>query len=154
MEDLPDSFGSAAGKDVGTGADDLPTTSQADERYKWKHWANSAGVVVATNTPIKITHGLTINPDMCVLNIKYRCRAANNGYEIGDYCIGFGPRVSGGDTQAVAGSIGALLTDEYCQFNVGNAGMFIMPKNSGVVVGLNSPSAFSQWALEFHILYH
>ncbi|MDT3544883.1 hypothetical protein [Cronobacter sakazakii] len=153
LGDLPDSFGTAAGKNVGTGADDLPTTSQADDRYRLKHWSNSPGVVVATNTPIKINHGLTIDPDLCVLNIKYRCLADNNGYKVGDYCIGFGPRVTGGETQAVAGSLGALITDEYCQFNVGNAGMYIMQKNSGVTVALNSPSSLSQWALEFHILY-
>lgn len=34
LEDLPDTFGSAASANIGTGADELPKTSQADDRYK------------------------------------------------------------------------------------------------------------------------
>ncbi|ELY2859499.1 hypothetical protein SMC83_001942 [Cronobacter sakazakii] len=153
LGDLPDSFGSAAGKNVGTGADELPTTSQADDRYKNKHWSNSAGVVITPNQPIIVSHGLTINPDLCDLTIKLRCLAANNGYAVGEYCVGFAPRITSGDTAAMAGSIGAILTATTCQFNPGNAGISIMPKNTGFTVGLNTTAQLSQWALEFHIRY-
>ncbi|TDS93408.1 phage tail protein [Erwinia rhapontici] len=137
-------------KNLGLG--DVIREDDANAQFKLKHWS-SAGSTLTTNTPLIINHGLTINPDLCSLNIKLRCVAANNGYSTGDYCVGFYPRITGGDTSAAAGAIGALLTATTCQFNVGNAGIALMPKGSGVAVGINTTATFAQWAFEFHIIY-
>ncbi|BCQ40887.1 hypothetical protein ERHA54_34900 [Erwinia rhapontici] len=134
------------------GLGDVIREDDANAQFKLKHWS-SAGSTLTTNTPLIINHGLTINPDLCSLNIKLRCVAANNGYSPGDYCVGFYPRITGGDTSAAAGAMGALLTATTCQFNVGNAGIALMPKGSGVAVGINTTATFAQWAFEFHIIY-
>lgn len=145
-------FGTAAGKNVGTEGDELPTTSKADDRYKLRHWS-SPGSTLVTNTPLIINHGLDIDPDLCVLNIKLRCVTANNGYSVGDYAVGFAPRFTSGDTSAMTGNLGAMLTPTYVQFNCGQAGITIMPKSSGTPFGVNSTAALAQWAFEFHIIY-
>lgn len=145
-------LGSAALSNVGTGLEDLPTTRNADTRYMFKHWV-SPGSVIAVNTPLVVDHGLTIDPDFCVFNIKLKCVTANNGYAAGDYCIGFASRYASGDTSAGPGSLGAVLTSKKCQFNPGSSGISIMSKNSGYPVALASISTLSQWSFEFHILY-
>ncbi|MDT3545622.1 hypothetical protein [Cronobacter sakazakii] len=152
LGDLPDSFGTAAGKNVGTGADELPTTSQADTRYGLKHWASAGSTLVANQTLI-INHGLTIDPDLARLNIKLRCVTANNGYEVGDYAIGFAPRFAAGDTNTMTGNLGAMLTATQAQFNCGQLGLILMPKLNGTPVGISTSAALAQWSFEFHITY-
>lgn len=151
LGNLP-TFGTAAGKNVGTGADELPTTSQADTRYGLKHWASAGRTLVANQTLI-INHGLKIDPDLARLDIKLRCVTANNGYEVGDYAIGFAPRFAAGDTNNMTGNLGAMLTATQAQFNCGQSGLILMPKLNGTPVGINSSAAFAQWSFEFHITY-
>ncbi|MBP2156851.1 carbohydrate-binding protein [Erwinia rhapontici] len=110
----------------------------------------SSGQSLATNTPVIVTHGLTIDPSECILNIRLRCVTANNGYAVGDYAVGFAPRISAGDTAAMAGSLGAVLTATTAQFNVGSSGVSLMPKTNGSPVAIGS---LSQWVLEFVVIY-
>ncbi|WP_446186128.1 hypothetical protein [Erwinia sp. 1181_3] len=113
----------------------------------------SPGITLVANTPAIQTHGLTLTPEECILNIRLRCVSANNGYSVGDFAIGFAARITAGDTGSMAGSLGAVLTSTTAQFNTGNAGITIMPKSSGTAVGINTTGAFAQWALEFIIIY-
>ncbi|MBP2155769.1 hypothetical protein [Erwinia rhapontici] len=113
----------------------------------------SPGITLVANTPAIQTHGLTLTPEECILNIRLRCVSANNGYSVGDFAIGFATRITAGDTGSMAGSLGAVLTSTTAQFNTGNAGITIMPKSSGTAVGINTTGAFAQWALEFIIIY-
>lgn len=154
LGDLPDSFGTAAGKNVGTGADELPTTSQADRRYGMKKWISPGSTLVA-NTPLIINHGLTIDPDLCQLSIRLKCVTANNGYSVGDYAVGFAPRIDaqGAVSSAVTGNIGAILTSTTVQFNTGQLGLSLTPKNNGTPVGINSTAALAQWSFEFLVNY-
>lgn len=140
-------LGEAAKRDVGTDDDELPTTSQA----KLKSWV-SAGRTLVDNTPLIINHGLTIDPDLCILNIRLRCVIANNGYAVGDYAVGFAPRFLSGNTSAMMGSTGAFLTATQAQFNCGQSGVTVMAKSSGTPFGV-SGSEHSNWAFEFHIIY-
>lgn len=48
---------------------------------KLKSWV-SAGRTLVDNTPLIINHGLTIEPNFCILNIRLRCVIANNGYAV------------------------------------------------------------------------
>lgn len=145
---LPDTFGSAASANVGTGADELPKTSQADDRYKLKVWI-SAGQTLVKNTPTIVNHGLTINPDLCILDIRLKCLVANNGYSVGDYAVGFGPRYPSTTTGQAPGSLGAILTSTYAQFNTGPQGVLVTTKNNGG----NAEIDFAQWAFEFRVIY-
>lgn len=140
-------MGEAAKRDVGTGDDELPTTSQV----KLKSWV-SAGRTLVDNTPLIINHGLTIDPNLCILNIRLRCVIANNGYAVGDYAVGFAPRFLVGNTSAMTGNTGALLTATQVQFNCGQSGVTVMSKSSGTPFGV-SGSEHSNWAFEFHIIY-
>ncbi|HFY0732339.1 TPA: hypothetical protein ACIGWT_003275 [Citrobacter amalonaticus] len=140
-------LGEAAKRDVGTGDDELPTTSQV----KLKSWV-SAGRTLVDNTPLIINHGLTIDPDLCILNIRLRCVIANNGYAVGDYAVGFAPRFISGNTSAMTGNTGAFLTATQAQFNCGQSGVTVMAKSSGTPFGV-SGSEHSNWAFEFHIIY-
>lgn len=140
-------LGTAAKRDVGNGDDELPITSQV----KLKSWV-SAGRTLVDNTPLIINHGLTIDPDLCVLNIRLRCVIANNGYAVGDYAVGFAPRFLVGNTSAMTGNIGAFLTATQAQFNCGQSGLTVMSKSSGTPFGV-SGSEHSNWAFEFHIIY-
>lgn len=140
-------LGTAATKDVGAGDDELPTTSQV----KFKSWV-SAGRTLVDNTPLIINHGLTIDPDLCILNIRLRCVIANNGYAVGDYAVGLAPRFLVGNTSAMTGNVGALLTATQVQFNCGQSGVTVMSKSSGTPFGV-SGSEHSNWAFEFHIIY-
>lgn len=145
---LPDTFGSAASANVGTGADELPKTSQADTRYKLKKWV-SPGQTMVSNTATIVNHGLTIDPDLCVLSVRLRCLVANNGYAVGEYAIGFGPRYPSTSTGMGPGSLGALLTSTYVQYNSGPSGDLVTLKSNGA----NASVDYAQWALEFRILY-
>lgn len=140
-------LGTAAKRDVGNGDDELPITSQV----KLKSWV-SAGRTLVDNTPLIINHGLTIDPDLCVLNIRLRCVIAINGYAVGDYAVGFAPRFLVGNTSAMTGNIGAFLTATQAQFNCGQSGLTVMSKSSGTPFGV-SGSEHSNWAFEFHIIY-
>lgn len=148
LGNLPDTFGSAASADVGTGSNQLPNTSQADMRYKLKKWV-SPGQTMVSNTATIVNHGLTIDPDLCVLSVRLRCLVANNGYAVGEYAIGFGPRYPSTSTGMGPGSLGALLTSTYVQYNSGPSGDLVTIKSNGS----NAPVDYSQWALEFRILY-
>ena len=148
LGDLPDTFGSAASADVGTGSNQLPNTSQADTRYKLKKWV-SPGQTMVSNTATIVNHGLTIDPDLCVLSVRLRCLVANNGYAVGEYAIGFGPRYPSTSTGMGPGSLGALLTSTYVQYNSGPSGDLVTIKSNGS----NAPVDYAQWALEFRILY-
>lgn len=141
-------LGTAAIANVGTGTNDVPNTSQSDDRYKLKKWI-SPGQTMVSNTPTIVNHGLTIDPDLCVLSIRLKCLIANNGYSVGDYSIGFGPRYPSTTTGIAPGSLGALLTSSYVQYNSGPSGDLVTLKSSGG----NAPVDYSQWALEFRILY-
>lgn len=145
---LPDTFGSAASADVGTGSNQLPNTSQADTRYKLKKWV-SPGQTMVSNTPTIVNHGLTIDPDLCSLSIRLKCLVANNGYAVGDYAVGFGPRYPSTSTGIAPGSLGAILTSTYVQYNSGQSGDLVTLKSTGG----NTSVDYSQWALEFRILY-
>ena len=148
MGGLPDTFGSAASADVGTGSNQLPNTSQADDRYKLKKWV-SPGQTMVSNTATIVNHGLTIDPDLCVLSVSLRCLVANNGYAVGEYAIGFGPRYPSTSTGLGPGSLGALLTSTYVQYNSGPSGDLVTIKSNGS----NAPVDYAKWALEFRILY-
>ncbi len=145
---LPDTFGSAASADVGTGSNQLPNTSQADTRYKLKKWV-SPGQKMVSNTATIVNHGLPIDPDLCILSVRLRCLVANNGYAVGEYAIGFGPRYPSTSTGLGPGSLGALLTSTYVQYNSGPSGDLVTLKSSGA----NAAVDYAQWALEFRILY-
>lgn len=118
---------------------------------KLKSWV-SAGRTLVDNTPLIINHGLTIDPNLCILNIRLRCVIANNGYAVGDYAMGFAPRFLVGNTSALTGNVGALLTATQVQFNCGQSGVTVMSKSSGTPFGV-SGSEHSNWAFEFHIIY-
>ncbi|GAB7215772.1 hypothetical protein OS42_23830 [Dickeya oryzae] len=146
----------AATKSVGTEPGQLPTTSDADNRYRMKVWV-SEGQTPATNTPVIVSHGLNIDPDLCISSVRLRCVTANNGYNPGDLAVGFGQRsIVDGVNNASAvmiGTNGILLTSTHAQWNVGTAGLMLSLKNSGGYIGLNSAGAFAQWAIEFVIKY-
>lgn len=118
---------------------------------KLKSWV-SAGRTLVDNTPLIINHGLAIDPNLCILNIRLRCVIANNGYAVGDYAMGFAPRFLVGNTSALTGNVGALLTATQVQFNCGQSGVTVMSKSSGTPFGV-SGSEHSNWAFEFHIIY-
>lgn len=104
---------------------------------------------MVSNTATIVNHGLTIDPDLCVLSVRLRCLVANNGYAVGEYALGFAPRYSSTVTGLGPGSLGALLTPTYVQYNSGPSGDAVTLKSSGA----NAAVDYAQWALEFRILY-
>lgn len=120
-----------------------------------KAWV-SEGQTPATSTPVIVSHGLNIDPDLCIPSVRLRCVTANNGYSPGDLAVGFGQRsvIDGANSSAVMiGSSGILLTPTQIQWNVGSAGIMLNTKNNGGYVGINGASGFAQWAIEFVIQY-
>lgn len=104
---------------------------------------------MVSNTATIVNHGLTIDPDLCILSVRLRCLVANNGYAVGEYALGFAPRFPSTTTGLGSGSLGAILTPTYVQYNSGSSGYAVMLKSSGA----NASVDYAQWALEFRILY-
>ncbi|MFJ5441766.1 hypothetical protein [Pectobacterium sp. CHL-2024] len=100
------------------------------------------------NTPTILNHGLVdIDPLRCRVDILLKCVNANNGYNVGDFAVGWGMHPSAN----AALSPMPVLSATQIQLNTGgyHTGIYLMPKSSGS----SAEAVLSDWRYVFRIFY-
>lgn len=99
------------------------------------------------NTPTIVNHGLSINPENCIYDVRLRCKNAEQGYSVGDYAISAMEWYASGYN--ISYPILPALTSTTIQINTGAGGIYAINKGSGVGVGLT----VGNWRYVFRIFY-
>ncbi|MBN3093470.1 tail fiber protein [Pectobacterium brasiliense] len=100
------------------------------------------------NTPTILNHGLVdIDPLRCSVDVLLKCVNANNGYNVGDFAVGWGMHPSAN----AALSPMPVLSATQIQLNTGgyHTGIYLMPKSSGS----SAEAVLSDWRYVFRIFY-
>lgn len=100
-----------------------------------------------SNTPLIVSHGLTITPLNCRAEVLLKCTTAEGGYSIGDYAIG--AMIYSGANLFFAPT--PLLTSSSVQINPGAAtqGFIGINKSNGSYALLTN----TKWCIIFRIWY-
>ncbi|MFJ5441769.1 phage tail protein [Pectobacterium sp. CHL-2024] len=100
------------------------------------------------NTPTILNHGLVdIDPLRCSVDVLLKCVNPNNGYNVGDFAVGWGMHPSAN----AALSPMPVLNATQIQLNTGgyHTGIYLMPKASGS----SAEAVLSDWRYVFRIFY-
>jgi microcystin-dependent protein len=127
--------------------------SKTETGYRVRKWASGEYTPVL-NTPCIVNHGLDIDPENCLCDVRLKCVVAEGGYSVGDFAIGWYTTASV-STQGTTHAPVPKLTASEIQFNTGDYtssttnGIGMLNKNSGAYV----KATLANWRYVFRIFY-
>jgi hypothetical protein len=131
----------------------LNKVSKTETGYRLRKWVSGEYTPVL-NTPCIVNHGLDIDPENCIYDVRLKCAVAEGGYSIGDYAIGWYTTASIGSQGTTHHPVPKLTASEI-QFNTGEYtstttnGIGMLNKNSGAYV----KATLANWRYVFRIFY-
>lgn len=95
---------------------------------------------ISKNTPITFNHNLGVIPN--IIDVKFRCLVANNGYSAGDYCSNLYCSDTNGLT-SIKDSLDSTVTSVKMWPGTPNSTLYVKNKNTGALGTINN----AEWAM-------